>query len=75
MLRRHQHDDAARHSGLSPDQAGTLEGEHHLMHGRRADAEVALHIGLGRRPAVDARVSVDEGQVLPLRVREAASCR
>src|SRR5919202_1020007 len=45
------------------------------MHGRRADAEVTLHIGLGRRSAVDARVSVDEGQVLSLRVREAASRR
>jgi hypothetical protein len=29
-----------------------------------ADAEVALHVGLGRRSSEHARVGVDEGQIL-----------
>ena len=33
---------------------GAFQGEHHLVDGRRGDAEVALHVGFGRRPA-DAR--------------------
>ena len=31
-----------------------------------ADAEVALHVGLGRRSSEHARVGVDEGQILAL---------
>ena len=68
-----QHLDASREAGLTPDQACALEGEHHLVHGRWADLEVALHVGLGRRTAMDARVGVDEGQVLALLVGEAGS--
>ena len=41
------------------------------MDRRRGDAEVALHVGFGRRPAVQARIGVDEGQVLALLVGEA----
>ena len=45
--------------------------EDHLVHGRRADLEMALHVGLGRGTAMDAGVGVDEGQVLALPVGEA----
>ena len=55
-----------RHPRLSPDETGAFQGEHHLMYGGRADPEMALHVGLGRRPALDARVGLDEGQVLAL---------
>jgi transposase len=41
----------------------------------RADAEVALQVGLGRGSAMDPRVGVDEGQVLTLPLREAWSRR
>ena len=41
------------------------------MHGGRADVEIALQIGLGRRAAIDARVGIDESQVLALPVGEA----
>ena len=43
------------------------------MHGRRADLEMALHIGLGGGPAMDARVGIDEGEVLALLIGEAGS--
>jgi hypothetical protein len=39
--------------------------------GRRGDAEGALDVGFGGRPQVDARVGVDEGEILPLGGREA----
>ena len=41
------------------------------MHGRRSDLEMALHVGLSRRAAMNARVGIDEGQVLALPVGEA----
>jgi transposase len=47
-----------------------FEGHDHLVNGRRADAKVLLHVGFGRRPAVQARVEVDEGQILALLGRE-----
>ncbi|MER9429690.1 hypothetical protein [Mesorhizobium sp. M0408] len=31
---------------MPADQSGPLEGEHHLMDGRRGDAEEALHVAL-----------------------------
>jgi hypothetical protein len=55
---------------LAFDQAGSLESEDHLMDGRRADAEVALHVGFGRRASEHARISVDEGEILALRFGE-----
>src|SRR5215207_3890089 len=64
----YQHFDASGEAGLSPDQPGALEGEHHLVSGRRAHAEVTLHVGLGRRTAVDTRVGVEEGQIRTLLV-------
>ena len=60
-------------AGLASDQACAFEGEHHLVDGRRGDAEVALHVGFGRRPPMHARVGVDEGQILALLGREAGS--
>ena len=36
-----------------------------------ADAEMALHVGLGRRSSEHARVGVDEGQILTLLFGEA----
>jgi hypothetical protein len=36
------------------------------MDRRRADAEVALKVGFGRRPAEHLRVGVDESEILPL---------
>lgn len=58
--------------GVRQDQACALEGEHHLVHRGRADAEVALHVGLGRPGvAVDAGIGVDESQAPALVVGEA----
>lgn len=41
------------------------------MDGGRADLEMTLHVGLGRGPAMDAGVGVDEGEVLALSVGKA----
>ena len=71
----YKHFDAARDPGLASDQPGALEGEHHLVHGGRADAKVTLQVSLCRRTPVHPRVSVDEGQVLALLVREARARR
>lgn len=65
--------DAARHAGLAPDEAGAFECQHHLMDGWRGDAEMALQVGLGGRPAENLRIGVDEGQILALLWREARS--
>jgi len=51
---------------LASDQAGSHECEDHLVDGGRGDAEMALHIGLGRRASEYARIGVDEGQILAL---------
>jgi len=40
------------------------------MNRRRADAEIFLHVGFSRRCAVEPRVEVDKGQILPLHGRE-----
>src|SRR3546814_12654959 len=66
-----EHLDAAGLAWLAADQACAFEGQHHLVRRGRADAEVALHVCLGRRSAVDAGLGVDEGQVLPLVAGEA----
>src|SRR3954462_13410409 len=50
--------------------AEALQREDHLVHGRRGELEMALHVGLGRGTAVDAGIGVDEGQVLPLPLGE-----
>ena len=48
-----------------------FEGENHLVDRRRGDEEVALHVGFGRGLTEDARIDVDEGQVLALLFGEA----
>src|ERR1700758_3741095 len=47
--------------------------QHHLVNRRWTDAEIFLHIGFGWRPAVQARVDVDKGQILALLGREGFS--
>jgi hypothetical protein len=66
-----QHLDTSRYPGLTADQAGAFQGQDHLVHGGWSDLEMALHVGLGRGTAMNARVGVDEGQVLALPVSEA----
>src|SRR3954471_1707828 len=61
-----EHLDAARDAWLAANVAEPLQREDHLVHGRRAELEMALHVGLGRGTAVDAGIGVDERQVLPL---------
>jgi hypothetical protein len=58
--------DAARDPGLPSDKPCSLEGEHHLVDGGRADTEVPLQISFGGRPADHAGISIDEGQILTL---------
>ena len=55
---------------LPSDEACPFERQHHLVNGRRADAKILLHVGFGRRPAVQARVEVDKRQILALLGRE-----
>src|SRR4051812_26666189 len=66
-----EHLDAARDAWLAADVAEALQREDHLVHGRRAELEMALHVGLGWGTAVDTGIGVDEGQVLPLPLGEA----
>ena len=70
MLWIKEHFDAADDSRLSSDESGSFERQHHLVNGRRADAKILLHVGFGRRAAVQARVEVDKRQVLTLLGRE-----
>jgi len=56
---------------LSADEAGPFEREHHLVNRGWADAEVFLHVGFGRRPAVQAHVEMDKRQILALFGRKA----
>ncbi len=51
---------------MAADQSGAFEGEHHLMDGRRGDAEEALHVAFGRRSSVEQAVGPDEGEILAL---------
>ena len=73
MFRGDEQLDASGDAGLAADRPAAFESEDHLMDRRRGDAEVALHVGFGRRAAEHARVGVDEGQVLALLVGEAWS--
>ena len=66
MFRGDEEFDASGDARLTPDQADAFEGKDHLVDRGWADAEVALHVGLGRRASEDARISVDEGQILAL---------
>ena len=70
QLGRKKHCDAPRNPGLARDKAFAFESENHFVHARRGDFEEALHIGLGGRAAVELRVGINEGKVLPLHVCE-----
>jgi len=41
-----EHLDAARDAWLAADVAEALQREDHLVHGRRGELEMALHVGL-----------------------------
>lgn len=58
-----EHFDAAGDPRLAPDESGSFEGQHHLVNRRRADAKILLHVGFGRRPAMQPRVEVDKGPI------------
>jgi transposase len=73
VLRINEHFDASSDARLSPDEPCAFERKHHLVDRRRADSEILLHVGFGRRPAVQARVCVDKRQILALLGRE--GCR
>jgi hypothetical protein len=51
---------------LTTDEAGTLEGDDHLVNGRGTNPEVALHIGFGGWTLEYVRIDIDEGQILAL---------
>jgi hypothetical protein len=70
-LGRHEEFDASSDTGLTSDQSISFEGDDHLVDRRRADAEVALHVGFGWRPAEHVRIDVNESQILALLVGEA----
>ncbi|MGB8364168.1 MAG: hypothetical protein WCE20_06495 [Rhizomicrobium sp.] len=58
--------DASRDARLALYQPYSFEGQHHLMDGRRTDAEMALQVGFGWRASENAGIGVDEGEVLAL---------
>lgn len=58
--------DAASDTGLALDETQACEGEHHLMDGRRTDAEMVLQVCFGGWTAEHLGISVNEGQVLAL---------
>jgi len=70
LLRFDEQFDAAGGPRLPSDEPGSFERQHHLVNRRRADAKILLHIGFGRRPAVQPRVEVNKRQILALLRRE-----
>ncbi len=70
MFRINEDLDAAGDPWLPLDEPCSFERQHHLVNRRRAHAKVLLHVGFGWRPAVQARVEVDKGQILALLGRE-----
>ena len=70
MLRFDEQFDAAGGPRLPSDEPGSFERQHHLVNRRRADAKILLHVGFGRRPAVQPRVEVNKRQILALLRRE-----
>jgi transposase len=63
--------DAAGGPWLPSDEAGAFKGQYHLVNRGWAHPEILPHVGFGRRPAVQACVEVNEGQILALLGREA----
>jgi hypothetical protein len=62
--------DASRLAWSATNQPELLKFHDHPMDGRRCDSEEGLHVGLGWRSPVEQSVGVDEGEVLPLLLRE-----
>jgi hypothetical protein len=58
--------DGASDPRSSSNELAALELQDHLMDGWRGDAEEGLHVGLCRRPTIQDRVGVNEGEVLAL---------
>jgi len=54
----------------SGDQTALLEVQYHLVNRWGRDPEISLHVRLGRRPAVELDVVVDDGEILSLPGRE-----
>ena len=71
VLRRDEDVDASGDARVTADEAVTLEAEDHLVNRRRADAEMALHISLGRGLMKHSRIDIDEGQIAALLFGEA----
>jgi hypothetical protein len=71
VLGRNENFDAAWHAGLPANESRAFEGEDHLVDRRRGHTEVALHLPFGGRAPMDARVGVDEGEILALLGSEA----
>ncbi len=63
--------DASRDAWLASDQFPSFERQHHLVDGRRADCEEALHVGFGGRSPHQQSVGMNEGQILTLLAGEA----
>jgi hypothetical protein len=63
--------DASRDAWLASDQFPSFERQHHLVDGRRADCEEALHVGFGGRAPHHQSVGMNEGQILTLLAGEA----
>ena len=59
-----EHFDAAGDPWLPSDEPCAFERQHHLVNGRWANAKILLHVGFGRRLAMQACIEVDEGQIL-----------
>ena len=66
--------DASSDTWLALDEAQACEGEHHLMDGRWAHAEVVLHVCFGRWTTEHLGISVNEGQVLALLLGDTRFC-
>lgn len=57
-------------TGLTTNESVSFEGDDHLVDRRRADAEMALHVGFGGWATEHVRVGVDKSQVVSLLLRE-----
>ena len=70
FLSREQEPDGSSLPGSSLNEAVRFQGKDHLVNGWWADTKVSLHVGLGRRTAVDLAVVMNEREILSLFLRE-----
>ena len=66
VLRCYDEFDAPWYPGLALDQPRSFKSEDHLMDGWWRNLKVALHVCFGWRFSHHARISINEGEVLPL---------